>query len=239
MVAFDQSRIAVFCYNAPHKKTQDFLLRLFLEDIKINTIFAADWLILNIPPSTLRTKIKHEALVHPAKIAKRIGTEFLTMPHNSLDTVEAIKNRRLDLGIISGARILKPEVINSFTIGIINFHPGMIPQARGLDAMLWSIYYDIPLGVTAHLIDERVDAGQILLQERIAVYEDDTLLNLAERIQEKQLDLVEPAVNKALRNEWTEADCRTPYQRKMSVELEQRVMQKLPDYLKRYKESEV
>lgn len=237
-MAVEQPRIALFCYNMPHKKTQDFLLRLFLEDIKINTVFAADWIKLNIPPSTLRIKIRHEALVHPAKIAKRIGAEYLTMPHNSPDTVEAIKNRRLDLGIISGARILKPEVINSFSIGIINFHPGLIPQARGLDAMLWSIYYDIPLGVTAHLIDERVDAGQIVLQERIAVYEDDTLLDLYERIQEKQVDLIQPAVVKALRNEWSETDCRTPYRRKMSVELERRVVQKLPDYLQRHKESE-
>ena len=140
-------KIAVFCYNFPHKKTQEILLRLFLEKIKINCIFAAEPIKLNIPPSTIRTKIKHIAIVHPKEIANRFGIKYYILPHNSLDVKELIKNNNIDLGIIAGARILKPYIINSFSIGIINFHPGLIPEARGLDTMLWSIYKGIPLGV--------------------------------------------------------------------------------------------
>ena len=170
-------RLAVFCYNFPHKKSQDFIIRLFLEGIKVVCVFAADPVELNIPPASIRTKIRHIGLLHPRYIAERLGIEYFVAPHNSSEVITKIKDNNLNLGIIAGARILKAPVIESFSKGIINFHPGLIPEARGLDAMLWSIYKSIPLGVTAHLIDENIDAGYILLKEKIFINPDDTLLD--------------------------------------------------------------
>ena len=172
-------KVAVFCYNFPHKKTQDILLRLFLEKVKVNCIFAAEPMKLNISPSTIHTKIKHIAIVHPKKIANRLGIKYYVLSHNSLEVEKLIKINNIDLGIIAGARILKPRIISKFSKGIINFHPGLIPESRGLDAMLWSIYKKIPLGVTAHLIDERIDAGKILIKEKIPIYKNDMLLDLS------------------------------------------------------------
>ena len=84
--------------------------------------------------------------------------------------------------MIAGARILKRPVIDRFSIGIINFHPGLIPEARGLDALLWSIRGDLPLGVTSHLIDERVDASSEAARQQGLV--------IAERLREQGLDEV-------------------------------------------------
>lgn len=224
-------KIAVFCYNFLHKKSQDFLVRLFLEGIKIECVFAADPVELNIPPTSIRTKIRHIGLLHPKNIAERLGVEYLVAPHNSAEVIASIKDRELDLGIIAGARILKNPVIKSFSIGIINFHPGLIPEARGLDAMLWSIYKDLPLGVTAHLIDENIDAGNILLKEKISIYPDDTLLDFSERLYDKQIDMIKPAIKAALLGDSVPVDLTTPYHRKMPVELEKTIPNKLPDYL--------
>ena len=52
--------------------------------------------------------------------------------------------------------------IKGLSKGIINFHPGLIPEARGLDTPQWCIYDGIPLGVTSHFIDSKVDAGRII-----------------------------------------------------------------------------
>lgn len=231
----DKVKIAVFCYNFPHKKTQDFLLRLFLENIKIDCIFAADPVQLKIPPAAVRTKIRHIALIHPKEIAERLGIEYYVMPHNSYEVAQLITKRHIDLGIIAGARILKSHVIDSFSRGIINFHPGLIPEARGLDALLWSIYNKIPLGVTAHLIDEHVDAGYILLKERIPIWEDDTILDLSERLYEKQIEMLRPAIEAALKGEGVPVNPTTPYNRKMPEELEKQVIEMLPDYIRTYK----
>ena len=227
--------MAVFCYNFPHKKTQDILLRLFLEGIKINYIFSAEPIQLNIPPSTIHTKIKHIAVVHPKQISNRLGIKYFVLPHNSLDVKELIKNNNIDLGIIAGARILKPYIINSFSIGIINFHPGLIPEARGLDAMLWSIYKGIPLGVTAHLIDDRIDAGRIIIKEKIPIYKNDTLLDLSERLYEKQLNILSPAIERALNSDWTYVDTRKScYNKKIPGNIEKQLPNILSNYLEKF-----
>lgn len=227
-------KLAVFAYNFPHKKTQDFLIRLFLEGYKIELVIASDPVKLKVPPPSIRTKLRHSALLPPKLVAERIGARYYVLPHNSPQAVEIVRTSGIDLGIIAGARILKKPIIDAFKIGIINFHPGLIPEARGLDAMLWSIYRDIPLGVTAHLIDEHIDAGTILIKQRIPLYPDDTLLDLSERLYETQLNMLKPAIEKALKGEGIQVDpLASSYNRKMPPDLEQVVLNKLPEYLRR------
>jgi len=232
-------RLAVFCYNFPHKKSQDFIIRLFLEGIKVVCVFAADPVELNIPPASIRTKIRHIGLLHPRYIAERLGIEYFVAPHNSSEVITKIKDNNLNLGIIAGARILKAPVIESFSKGIINFHPGLIPEARGLDAMLWSIYKSIPLGVTAHLIDENIDAGYILLKEKIFINPDDTLLDLSERLYDKQIEMIKPAIKATLLGNYIPVDSTTPYNRKMPVELEKTIPDLLPHYLQKQIENDI
>jgi phosphoribosylglycinamide formyltransferase-1 len=102
------------------------------------------------------------------------------------------------LGIIAGARILSRHVIECFRTGIINLHPGLLPNTRGLDALQWALFRDQPLGVTAHLINERVDAGHILDQCIIDEYPDDTFVDLSLRLYETQLVMVPSAIRKAV-----------------------------------------
>ena len=209
-------KLAVFAYNFPHKKTQDFLLRLLLEGYEISVVIAADPVKLNIPPSSVRTKIRHEALTDPRQICERIGAAYQAIPHNSAQTVELVKSSRIDLGLIAGARILKQPVIDAFTIGIINFHPGLIPEIRGLDTLLWSIHKGVPLGVTSHLIDS------------------DTALDLSERLYEKQLEMIRPSIECGLGGRGVAVDPGTPYNRKMPPELERITLEKLSSYLRRF-----
>ncbi len=226
-------RIAVFAYNFPHKKTQDFLFRLFLEKFNVVAILAADPVKLNIPASTIRTKLRPTALVHPKKIAERFNVPFYAVSHNDIEISSIVKKHEIDLAIISGARILKEATINLFPMGVINFHPGLVPEARGLDAMLWSIYGDIPLGVTAHLIDKKIDAGKILVKQSIALHPDDTLLDLSERLNDTQIEMIAPAIQMALSGKGEFVDPNTNYNRKMPPEIEVTIDDLLPSYLQR------
>ena len=73
---------------------------------------------------------------------------------------------RVKTAIISGARIIKRDVIKLFANGIVNFHPGMIPETSGLDSFHHSIAQNCSMGVTVHLIDHRVDAGKFIFFEK-------------------------------------------------------------------------
>jgi phosphoribosylglycinamide formyltransferase-1 len=79
-------------------------------------------------------------------------------------------------------------VIDRFSKGIINFHPGLIPEMRGLDCVQWSVYKELTLGMTAHLIDSRIDAGRIIKRVILPEYRSDTLIDLEHRLYQSQLE---------------------------------------------------
>ena len=226
--------VVVFAYNFPHRKTQDFLFHLFGCGIKVNHVFAADAVKLDIPPSEVRTKIRHSTPLHPFDVSKAIGAEYHQVPHRGAQINALIEEINSEIGIIAGARILQADVINGFSDGIINFHPGLIPEARGLDALLWSIRNDIPLGVTSHLIDERVDAGKILERRIIDLHEDDTIFDLSERLYETQLEMLPHAIDLAQKALTEEVDFKSgAYNRKMNGDMEKETIAMLPKYLER------
>lgn len=225
--------IALFAYNFPHKKTQDFIFRLLVEGYNISVIYAANPVSLNIPNSSIKSKINHIGLVHPQQIAKSFGIRYEILDHNSMELKEdALQNRMI--AVISGARILKRHIIECFPDGVINFHPGIIPYARGLDALLWSIYNDCPLGVTAHLIDSKIDAGKILDIQKIKINQTDTILDLSERLYEIQLDMLSNAIEYATLNKGYFLDNYGEYNRKMDSKLELEVVNNFPNYIKKW-----
>jgi methionyl-tRNA formyltransferase len=64
--------------------------------------------------------------------------------------------------------ILKPELLATATRGAINLHPSLLPRHRGVDPIFWAYFDgDRESGVTIHWMDERVDAGDIILQAAV------------------------------------------------------------------------
>jgi folate-dependent phosphoribosylglycinamide formyltransferase PurN len=182
--------IVVFAYNFPHKKTQDFLTQMMLFKLKPTLVIASPPLSLRLPPTHLRDKYKHIGLPSPKELCHLLDIEYIEMFHNDESLPHILKSRKIALGIIAGARILKQHIIKSVPEGIINFHPGLIPENRGLNAVKWAIYMNIAQGMTAHLIDEKVDAGRILSKYVTPVYMDDTLCDINLRIYEAQVFLL-------------------------------------------------
>lgn len=189
-------RIGVFAYNWPHKKTQDVLLRLWVEAMDVACVMAMDPVPLDLPESTKRVKPERVDLIHPRKVADRMGVPYHEVQHSTTECAGILRDHRVELGVIAGARILKGEVLDAPVEGILNLHPGLIPEVRGLDALKWAIHEDEPLGVTAHLIDERVDAGRVVVRREIDLKPDDTWIDLSLRQYETELALLPEAVKR-------------------------------------------
>jgi len=179
--------IAVFTYNFPHKKTQDFLLRLSTFKHKPKVVFACPPKRLDLPKSLLKDKHEHLDLIQPKILCDLLGIRYMEIPHNDGKVASIIKNSKIDMGIIAGARILEDSLIDSIPNGIINFHPGLIPENRGLNAVKWAIYLDLPQGMTVHKIDEKIDAGTLYKRFIIPVYQEDTLKDINLRVYESQV----------------------------------------------------
>lgn len=65
---------------------------------------------------------------------------------------------------------LPPPVLALPRLGCLNVHPSLLPANRGPAPLFWTFRLgESRTGVTVHLVDERLDAGDIVLQEAIAV----------------------------------------------------------------------
>ncbi len=224
-------RLGLFAYNFPHRKTQDFIFRILSEGHNIQAIFAADKVKLNIPPSSIRKTVRFNGLLHPSEIAKNLGIPYEVVNHDSSEIGSLVKNYGIELGVIAGARIIPGDVISFFEHGIINFHPGLIPESRGLDAILWSIFNKIPIGVTSHLIDHRVDAGKIVDIKRISIDHNDTLFDLYEKVYSLQLNMINSSIKKVKKGKVASISEVGKYNSKMPSEMEERTLELVSDYI--------
>lgn len=64
--------------------------------------------------------------------------------------------------LFTGGGLLPAEVFNINGMKFLHVHPGMLPDVRGADGMLWSLVVKGQLGATCFFLDARLDAGDIL-----------------------------------------------------------------------------
>ncbi len=228
-------KIMLFGYDFPHKKTQDFLFRLMVEGYEIEYCIAAGWKKLNITPSSIRIDQKHTGLVHPKKICDFFNIKYVVGDHDSKIVKEYIKQNPVDLYIISGARILTQEIIEACQGKVLNIHPGFLPEVRGLDTFLWSIYYKKPLGITAHFITSKIDSGLLIYKEKLPIYKDDTAFDITLRLLEYQTDVLIKALKEIEGKNREELDdlskYKDSYNTKMNNKLEKEALEQLKEWI--------
>jgi phosphoribosylglycinamide formyltransferase-1 len=81
--------------------------------------------------------------------------------------------------------LLTSAFLDRFPAAVVNVHPSLLPEFPGAHAVEDQLAAGVAeAGATVHLVDEGVDSGPILAQERVAVREDDTAESLHARIKE-------------------------------------------------------
>jgi len=134
-----KEKVCVFGYNFKHWKTQAGILNLTLSGFKPDHVILQDWKQLNIPKPSVRITPNNLYLIEPTKLLQSLGISYTISDHNSPDSIATLAEGDFSLGVILGARILSGEVIEQFEKGILNLHPGLLPENRGLDTIKWAI----------------------------------------------------------------------------------------------------
>lgn len=88
--------------------------------------------------------------------------DFVDINHPVL--IDYIKNSQIDFYIFSGGGILKNEILNS-GVKFIHFHSGIVPLYRGSTTFYYSILNEKKCGVTAYIMDENLDTGEVISQK--------------------------------------------------------------------------
>lgn len=89
---------------------------------------------------------------------------------DAFDGVEAkalLTDLNPDYVISGGAGIIRPALLQLPRMGFINIHPGLLPDFRGVDPVLWALASGGRLGATVHLMSEGIDEGPILLRREL------------------------------------------------------------------------
>jgi phosphoribosylglycinamide formyltransferase-1 len=90
-------------------------------------------------------------------------------------------------------QLLMPGFLARFPC--INVHPSLLPSFPGLDAVGQALAAGAEeTGVTVHFVDEGVDTGPVIAQERVAIEPGDTAEALYARIREVEHRLLPQAV---------------------------------------------
>lgn len=112
--------------------------------------------------------------------------------HNENDCLHIVKQYRPQWIILGGARIIRGSLLE---FSLLNVHPGLLPWVRGSSPEAWSIYENLPVGVTCHRVDSGVDTGPFLIRRKLVVLQGDQY----ERIVRRNMALAANVMVEAIR----------------------------------------
>lgn len=106
----------------------------------------------------------------------------------------------VELVVLAGyMHLLTPSFLRRFPDRVINVHPSLLPDFPGAHAVADQLAAGVRVsGATVHVVDEGIDSGPILLQERVPVRDDDTVESLHDRIKQVEHRLLPQAVEELL-----------------------------------------
>jgi len=106
-----------------------------------------------------------------------------------------------DLQIVVAFRMLPKVVWNMPAKGTFNLHASLLPQYRGAAPINWAIINgDKETGVTTFFIEEEIDTGNIIFQEKIAIEPGDNIGSLYEKLMNIGARLVIKTTEAIVRN---------------------------------------
>lgn len=110
--------------------------------------------------------------------------------------IHDLKNLNSDLFVVVAFRILPKEVFEIPKYGSFNLHGSYLPKYRGAAPIQWALINgDEETGLTTFKLAEKVDTGNIYLQEKVKINPEDNFETLHDRMSLLGAELVLKTVN--------------------------------------------
>ena len=118
---------------------------------------------------------------------------------NNKEFLKTLKELKPDVIINQSQSIIKRELLSVPKYGVINRHNALLPKNRGRLTPFWVLFKkETETGVSIHFVDEGIDSGDIIVQEKFKVEKDETFNSLVKKNYKiapeamlKALDLIE------------------------------------------------
>lgn len=97
--------------------------------------------------------------------------------------LEELRSYQADLQIVVAFRMLPEVVWNMPRLGTFNLHASLLPQYRGAAPINWAVMNgDTETGATTFMLQHEIDTGNIILQERISIADDENVGSVHDRL---------------------------------------------------------
>lgn len=142
-----------------------------------------------------------------AEFANDIGVETLQLIRKDFENAEVyqkkivneLKNRNIDyIFMLNYKYIIRKDMLAAFPGRILNIHPSLFPSFLGTKTAIQdALAYGVKItGVTTHIIDDKVDEGEILCQVAIKIKNGDTFETLYPKFAKKGAKLIVKTIKK-------------------------------------------
>ncbi len=117
---------------------------------------------------------------------------YISISKFTPDTYQHIKNTNSQFAILASFGIILPsDILNIFPKGILNIHPSLLPQYRGPTPVQSAILNgDDETGVTIIKLDEQMDHGPIIIQQKEPINPTDTTESLQQRLFTRGIEIL-------------------------------------------------
>ena len=156
-------------------------------------------------PIKIKLVISNNKNAKGLKFAKKWSIPYLII-NNNQNLLEnklliKLKNKKIKLILLAGyMKILSKRFIRKFGKSIINIHPSLLPKFKGLNTFKRIlIKKEKKTGCTVHYVNEKLDAGKIILKKFFYIDVNDNVETLKKKTQKLEYLAFSEAVLKILK----------------------------------------
>ena len=110
---------------------------------------------------------------------------------NNPEFVKQLKKFDAEIYVVVAFKILPPEVFTIPSKGSFNLHASLLPKYRGAAPIQWALINgETETGLTTFKLAEKVDTGNIYLQQKVEIHPDDNFETLHDKLSELGAEIV-------------------------------------------------
>ena len=125
------------------------------------------------------------------RAAERLGLR-LEQPQIIKDILQVLKNISPDvIVVVAYGKLIPEEILNMPKYGCLNVHASLLPKYRGAAPIYWAVINgDDETGVTIMQMDQGLDTGDILAQDKVKININDTMGDIHDKLSIQGADLM-------------------------------------------------
>ena len=145
--------------------------------------------------------IKGLEIANKSKI-KNYYIKYLNVRNFENRVLKLLDKNKIDLICLAGfMKILSKKFIKQFSKPIINIHPSLLPKYKGLNTHSKAIKNkDKYSGATVHIVNDKLDSGKIIIQEKVKILKSDKEKTLKKKVLKIEHRIYPKAIIKLLTN---------------------------------------